>query len=516
MSIACAIDVHTTAIHGHRATVDLLGCSPMTKPDTLWGSRHRPVMTALISIIAIASYNNLAATAVLPDIGDDLGRINLLPWVIIIELLTSAVAVLAAGPIIDSVGVRKTFGVAGIGFMITSLIVAAAPSMPTLLAARAAQGVFAGGVMTVATAGIGVAIPSALRPRAFATISTVWGVMGAAGPAIAALLVTIASWRATFFVNIPITAIALLVGWNALPDRQSADTATAVGAKRVDAVGLLLVAIITAAALSLTAATPVIVIGGAVVMVASAGLYRSWARRTPEPVLRLPHLTAARYRSVHLTSMAVLASAVGANSLLPLYVRGARQQSTTVAAFSVLYLTVGWTAGAWISSQLQDRWRGEPVSFLGSVIAFPSAATVALVIHLDAALPVVYLTFVWLGIGVGMVTSTGAALLQNRTEMSEMGRLNGAHQFLRTISLTIGIATVAAITLAVVNHRIGNVEAVRDLLSDEPKVVPAGLVSALSDGYGWALTATAAIAATAVPSALHLLRTRQDHTPSPP
>ena len=179
-------------------------------------------------------------------------------------------------------------------------------------------------------------------------------------------------------------------------------------------------------------------------------------------------------------------------------------------------MTVGWTAGAWISSQLQDRWRGETVSFLGSVIAFPSAVAVAAVIHLDAALPIVYLAFVWLGLGVGMITSTGAALLQNRTELSEMGRLNGVHQFLRTISLTIGIAAVAAITLAVVNHRIGNVEAVRVLLSDEPTNVPAGLVSALSDGYAWASTAAAAIAAITIPSALHLFRTRRHHINSPP
>lgn len=132
-------------------------------------------MAALISIIAIVSYNNLAATAVLPAIGDDLGRINLLPWVITIELLTSAIAVLAAGPIVDSVGVRRTFRFAAIGFMLTSLVVTVAPTVPALIVARAAQGVFAGAVMTAATAEIGVAIPSVLRPRAFAAISTVLG-----------------------------------------------------------------------------------------------------------------------------------------------------------------------------------------------------------------------------------------------------------------------------------------------------------------------------------------------------
>ncbi|MCQ3812817.1 MAG: MFS transporter [Acidimicrobiia bacterium] len=491
----------------------------MNEPPKLWGSRHRPIMLALLAIIAIVSYNNLAATAVLPDIGGDLGRINLLPWVITIELLTAAVAVLGSGPMVDSVGVRKTFRFAAVAFMITSVVVAAAPSMPALIVARAAQGVFAGGVLTAATAGIGVALPTELRPRAFAAISTVWGLMGVAGPAVAAALVAVANWRAIFVVNIPVTAVALWIGWNVLPDSQStaADTFIGnhrVGKIRIDGVGLVLVAVITAAVLSLTASAPWIIIVGAVTTPLGVLLYRFWARRAPEPILRLPHLSDAKYRSVHLTSMAVLAAGVGVNSLLPLYVRAVRQQSTTVAAFSVLYLTVGWTAGAWFSSRLQDRWRGETVNLLGSLIAFPAATAVALVIHLNAVLPIVYLTFVWLGVGVGTITSTGAALLQNRTALTEMGRLNGAHQFLRTISLTIGIAVVAAITFAVVDRQVGDVEAVRGLLSNDPSGVPRGLLNALSEGYAWAATAAALSAAATIPSALHLHRTRRRYAVS--
>ena len=70
--------------------------------DRLLADGRRPTVIALMSVIAIASYNNLSAAAALPDIGDDLGDIGLLPFVITVELLTSAVAVLAAGPIVDS------------------------------------------------------------------------------------------------------------------------------------------------------------------------------------------------------------------------------------------------------------------------------------------------------------------------------------------------------------------------------------------------------------------------------
>ena len=91
----------------------------------LAGDGRRPIILALLTVIGIASYNNLSAAAALPDIGDDLGSISLLPFVITIELLTSAVAILAAGPVVDSFGARRVFRVAAIGFIVTSIAVAA-------------------------------------------------------------------------------------------------------------------------------------------------------------------------------------------------------------------------------------------------------------------------------------------------------------------------------------------------------------------------------------------------------
>ncbi|MEZ5245562.1 MAG: MFS transporter [Acidimicrobiales bacterium] len=327
----------------------------------LMADGRRPTIVALMSVIAIASYNNLSAAAALPDIGDDLGDIGLLPFVITIELLTSAVAVLAAGPIVDSLGARRVFRVASTGFIVTSLTVAAAPTMPLLLVARGVQGVFAGAIMTVAVASIGLAIPQNLRPKAFALTSAVWGVMGVAGPAIAALFVATVGWRAIFLVNVPVTVLAVVIGWDRIPDRPEGAAHQA-----VDRVGLGFVAVITTSALALATYSPLVIGVATAILAVSVPLYVRWSRRTPDPVVRLHHLLEDRYRTVHLTSMAVLAGGVGANSFLPLYLRTARGQSAGLAAFGVLFLTVGWSTSAYVSSRLQERWSGEWVSLLGS------------------------------------------------------------------------------------------------------------------------------------------------------
>jgi MFS family permease len=471
--------------------------------DRLLGGGRRPTVIALMSLIAIASYNNLSAAAALPDIGDDLGNIGLLPWVITLELLTSAVAVLAAGPVVDSLGARRVFRIAAGGFALTSIAVAAAPTMALLLVARGVQGVFAGAIMTVAVASVGLAIPERLRPKAFALTSSVWGVMGVAGPAIAAIFVATVGWRGIFVVNVPVTLVAVVIGWNRIPDKQEG-----AAHQSVDRIGLALIAAITTATLALASYQPVITAVAVGVLAVSVPTYLRWSRRTPDPVVRLHHLFEDRYRTVHLTSMAVLAGGVGANSFLPLYLRTARGQSAGLAAFGVLFLTVGWSVSAYIASRLQERRQGEWVSLLGSLIATPGVVFAALCVHFDAPVWVVYAAFYWVGSGVGMVTSTGAALLQSRTIASEMGRLNAAHQFLRTLAITFGIAAVGAITLAIVDARTGNVETVRDILSGDELLVSADLLQSIGDGFAIAIAVMAVVVAASVPSALRLVRTR--------
>lgn len=474
-----------------------------TATDRLLAPERRPIVVSLMALIAIASYNNLSAAAVLPDIGDDLGDISLLPFVITAELLTAAVAVLAAGPVVDGLGARRTFRVAAVGFAFTSLLVAASPTMAVLVATRALQGIFAGVIMTVAVASIGLAIPERLRPRAFALTSSVWGVMGVAGPAVAALLVATVGWRGIFLVNVPVTAIAAAIGWNRIPELPA-------GAQRqtFDRVGLALMAVLTTGALALASShVPTIAISAAVVAVTTP-LYVWWARRIPHPVVRLPHLLDPRYRMVHVTAMAVLAGGVGANSFLPLYLRTVRGHSAAAAAFGVLFLTIGWSLSAYVSSRLQDRWAGEWVCLLGSVLATPAVFAAALAVYADAPVGLIYGVFFWIGSGVGMITSTGAALLQSRTIATEMGRLNAAHQFLRTIALTFGIAVVGAVTLAVVGSRTGDVESVRDALAGEEIEASAEVLESIGDGYATAIAVVALAVSATLPSAWRLVRTR--------
>ena len=471
----------------------------------LLGARYRPLTVSLMSSITLVAYNNLAVTAALPDIGDDLGSVGLLPWVVTIELLASAIAVLAIGPLVDSVGVRAVYRVAMVGFVATSVLCALAPSMLVLVGARTAQGLAAGGVIGSTLSSVGLAFDEAVRPRMYAAISAVWGVLGLAGPAVAAVLISLLGWRWVFLVIVPIGVPAILIGWSRLPGAQPGSEQ---GPAEVDGVGLGLVTVLSVCLL-VGASTPSLV--ALVWLAAGLGLivvYVGHARRVTDPVVRLEHLAGARWRNIHVTSALAVAGGTGASAFLPVYLRGARGFSTGAAAFSVLFMVIGWSGAAWVASRLLDRRDPPFVITRGSLLLATGCTAGALAAGFEVWTWVLLVCFLAVGAGIGLMTTAGLALLQSRAAAEEMGRASSAHQFLRSLGFAYGAALAGLVLFGVIGLRIDDLEAIRDLLGDSGDGAALSLQArdALQLGYVSALGVMAAVAAGTVLSAWRLGR----------
>ncbi len=83
------------------------------------------------------------------------------------------------------------------------------------------------------------------------------------------------------------------------------------------------------------------------------------------------------------------------------------------------------------------------------------------------SLPIIFAAFFFMGTSIGFVSTSGLTLLQASAADNEMGRVNSAHQFVRTLCITYGVAVGGAILLLVVDRQTGDVEAVRDVLGGE-------------------------------------------------
>lgn len=466
--------------------------------------RHRPLTISLLAATALMSYANLSVSAGLPAIGDDLGNVALLPWVITVELLAAAIAVLGIGPVVDSHGVRRVFRIAMIGFIAASIVCAAAPTMAFLIAGRVAQGIAAGGVLGSAISSIGLGYDESLRPRAYAAISAVWGIMGIGGPAVAAGLISLFGWRSLFTLSVPVGLAAAAIGWNHLPQRREEN----VTERGFDRRGLLIVALVTIGLLLAASAGTIwgwLWLGLAI---AAGAIYVRHARNHADPVVRLNHLTAVRWRYMHITSMMAVAGGTGASAFLPVYLRGARGASEGQAAFSVLFLVIGWSIAAFVASKAQERFHAAFVVQVGSTILFTFAVAATVVTALEWPVPVLLGALFMMGSGIGTITTGGLTLLQGRASATEMGRVTSAHQFLRSLGFAYGAAVGGAVLFFVVSHQIDDVEAIRDLLGGEDAALNEAAVAALQDGFVWALAANGIFTLITIVSAFKLVRTR--------
>jgi MFS family permease len=466
--------------------------------------QHRPLTISLLAATALISYSNLSVSAGLPSIGDDLGNVALLPWVITVELLAAAIAVLGIGPIVDSQGVQRVFRVAMIAFIAASVACAAAPTMPLLIAGRVGQGIAAGGVLGSAISSIGLAYEESLRPRAYAAISAVWGIMGIGGPAIAAGLISVLGWRSLFTVSVPVGVIATAIGWNHLPGPR----AGSVTERRFDRRGLAVVAMVTTGLLlaaSSGSSWGWLWLGFAIM---AGAVYIRHARTHTDPVVRLNHLVSIRWRYMHITSTMAVAGGTGATAFLPVYLRGARGASEGRAAFSVLFVVIGWSIAAFVASKAQERFHAAHVVQAGSTILCTGAISATAIAAFEWPIAVLLAALFFMGSGVGTITTGGLTLLQGRASAQEMGRVTSAHQFLRSLGFAYGAAVGGAVLFFVIASQIDDVEAIRDLLGGEDGALNDTAVAALQDGFVWALAATAIFTVIAVVSAYKLVRTR--------
>lgn len=479
--------------------------APPPTNESIFSPDTRGLTIAVMACVGIIAYNNLAVAAALPEVGSDLGNVALLPWTISAELLTSGVAILAAGPLVDSIGPRRVFRWSVVAFILTSLACGMAPSMAGLVGARALQGIAAGLLFTVTMTVIGLSYTADSRARVFAANSILWGVMSVAGPSVAAVMVAVIDWRGVFFFNVPVALVAAMLAWKLLPDRP--DDA---GRQGFDMRGIALVTMVSAAGLAVVEGSVAAVVVGAIVSLAGLVGYVVHAPRVDDPLMRLEHVWGSRYRSIHSTSMLAVGGTLGFHAFIPVYLKAVEGTSTTVAAFSVVYLSAGWTTGAVSSSRAQRIFGRERVVLFGSLFLAPGFYGVAAAVIGNAPLWLLYVSLAIAGLGVGTISTTGVNILQERTPAQEMGRVSAAHQFVRTLMITYSVGIVGALIFTTVDRRAGDVEAVRELLGGDADTVDPAIADALGAGFGYAMIAACIAATLCVPSALRLVRTRHN------
>ncbi|MGH3457006.1 MFS transporter [Aeromicrobium sp.] len=189
----------------------------------LASAEGRWLIAATVGASGMAFLDGSIVSLALPDVDRDLDAgLSGLQWTVNAYMLTLSSFVLVAGSLGDRLGRRRIFNVGVAWFGVASILCAVAPSIEMLVAARALQGIGAALLTPGSLAIISTSIDKADRGRAIGLWAGLSGVAGAAGPLMGGWLVDQISWRAIFWINVPLVVATIAISLRYVPETKGA------------------------------------------------------------------------------------------------------------------------------------------------------------------------------------------------------------------------------------------------------------------------------------------------------
>ena len=210
----------TTIDHDHHAgTVPEGASAPVVDDGSVAGIPYRwvamfVVLFGAFMVVLDTTVVNLA----LPSLQRDFDTVEGIEWVVTAYLATVGVAQMVSGWAADRFGRKAMFVWSLALFTIASILCAAAPTLPLLVAARILQGMGGGTMMPVAMAMIYELFEPEERGRALGYFGIAIMAAPAIGPVVGGSLVSSLGWRWLFLINVPIGVVGFPVALRLLKD----------------------------------------------------------------------------------------------------------------------------------------------------------------------------------------------------------------------------------------------------------------------------------------------------------
>lgn len=396
----------------------------------------------------IAIEATILATAV-PTIVGDLGGFTEFPWLFSVYLLAQAVSVPVYAKLADVVG-RKPIIMVGIGLFLTGSILAGfAWSMPALIAFRAIQGLGAGAVLPMAITIVGDIYSVRERAKVQGYLASVWAISSVIGPALGGVFSEFLTWRWIFFVNIPLSILAIWMLARAFRERvtKAPHSVDYAGAATLTIALTLLILGVLEGGQAWTWDSPVSITvfsAGAIAL----GVFVVVERRAAEPVLPLWVMSRRLLGTTAVISLGAGAILMGLTSYVPTFLEGSIGVSPLVGGFALAALTLGWPLAAAISGRFYLRLGFRPTALIGSAIVTVGVTGMAITAGTPSVAIVASGCFV-VGFGMGLMVTPSLVAAQSSVEWNERGVVTGTNLFARSIGSAVGVAIFGAIANAV-------------------------------------------------------------------
>ena len=439
-----------TATTDAETTYHTSGIVPLTRPQLVG------TLTGLLLAALLAAIDQTIVGTAEPRIIAQLSGFDRYPWIATAYLLTSTVSVPIFASLSDIHGRKPFFLLGATLFVATSALCGLAGTltflpidgMGQLILFRGMQGVGAGMVLGLLFTIVGDIFSPAERGRYQGLFAAVWGVASIFGPTLGGWLTDNWSWRACFWVNLPVGAVAVAAIYFEFPHMKPRGATRKLDwtgfATLIGTVVPLLLALTWATQYGWTSTRVESLLVLSVLMLVAFLVTES---KAPEPVIPL-----MLFKNPIIAICSVCAFVLGMGMFgviiyLPLFMQGVLGVSATQSGNLLTPLMMGAVVGSITGGQTVSRTgRYKGVALVGSVLV---AAGMIVFARMGVDTPRIYVVYgmVISGLGMGLLQPVYTLAVQNVAPRRQMGAATSSTIFFRSIGSTVGVAAFGSIML---------------------------------------------------------------------
>jgi len=419
-------------------------------------SRYRHLITdenrkwwtlgAMCLALFMVMLDNTVVNVALPSIQRDLGTsISGLEWIVNGYTLSFAVLLATGGRIGDIFGRRKAFVFGVVVFTISSATAGFAPDDISLVASRVLQGVGAAFMMPGTLSIITDVFPPSERGKAIGTWAGVSALALAVGPVLGGFLTEHVSWRAIFYINLPVGILAVLAALFVV--RESRDTTVG---RQVDYLGVgLLTVSLTALVLGLIEgnswgweSTAVIALWIVAAVFLVAFVYAE--RKVVAPIIEFSLFNSRNFIGAVTTAFIISFAMMGVFFFLALYMQNVLGYSALGAGVRFLPTTLVIMVLSPLAGRLSDR-IGPRIPIVAGMALITLALWMFSRTTVGDTFSAILPGFLVLGAGIGLTMSPMSTAAMNAVSKTKAGIASGVLSMFRMIGGTFGVAALGAL-----------------------------------------------------------------------
>lgn len=406
------------------------------------------VVIGVVMIILDATVINVALTSLQREYNASTSAVQ---WVISLYTLALGIATPIAGYLGERFGTKRTYLSALAGFALASFACGLAPTLPLLILARGLQG-FAGGLaVPIGAALLFTAFPPQKRGLAYGVFGLAVIAAPAIGPLFSGALVDAGLLRWVFFLNVPVGALAVLIGSRFLREQRRPDT------PRADLPGIVLAMVGLGALLLGTSLAgeaeggwgAPLVLATLVLGLSALVLLVVVELRVADPLLDLRLFRLPSFTIANIGSTVGTIALFGSEFLLPLYLQLLRGLSAFQAGLFLLPLAIAAGVTSIVGGRISDKLGPRMPIIVGFVLLTINTFALSR-ITLDTNLTWIGFLLVLRGVGAGLILQNTQIAALYRVPIEKVGRATPLIQAFGQVAQAFGVATLATLLATVV------------------------------------------------------------------